>query len=264
MTDAMDYSHTMTVSDGLNIHYFDVNEASGAGAPVVLIHGYTANAEHKWFNSGVVDALKGNHRVIAIDCRGHGRSDQPHEPEKYGPQMAEDVIELMDHLGVEKAHVHGYSMGGGIVTQLLDRHLRRFITGAWGGSGVPETDPEWIEKVPVDEEGEDPAQKDGQQALQDSPFRDQVALDAVRAYPWKEGERTNIDLSAVNIPTLAINGGFDRPNIKTHRMARELADFTNVVIPGKSHLTVVVQEYIDALGSFIDRNDAGLGKVAAE
>lgn len=260
----MQYSNNMTASDGLNIHYFDVNEAVGGGAPVVLVHGYTANAEHKWFNTGVVDALKGNHRVIAIDCRGHGRSDKPHDPAKYGPQMAEDVVELMDHLGVETVHLHGYSMGGGIVTQVLARHPERLITAAWGGSGVPEVDPEWVDKVPADEEGEDPEEKNGRQALADSPFRDQEALDAVRAYPWAEGERAQIDLTRVEIPTLAINGGFDRPNAKTHRLERQLRDFTNVVIPGKSHLTVVVQEYIDALKAFIDRNDTGVTKAAAE
>ncbi len=264
MTNAMDYSHNLTVSDGINIHFYDVNDGSGAGAPVMLIHGYTSHGEYKWFNTGVVDALKDNHRVICIDCRGHGRSDKPHDGAQYGPQMAEDVIEVLDHLGIEKAHLHGYSMGGFIVTQLLERHPDRWITAAWGGSGVQETDPEWIAKVPADEEGQDPAEKEMAGALQNDPLRDPEALKAVRAYPWPDGSRSSIDLPRVTIPTMGINGGFDKPNAKTHRLARELPNFTNVVIPGKSHATVVVPEYIDALTSFIDRNDAGLGKVAAE
>lgn len=264
MTNAMDYSHNLKVSDGLNIHFFDVNDGGGAGAPVVLVHGYTSHAEYKWFNTGVVDALKGNHRIIALDCRGHGRSDKPHDGAQYGPQMAEDVIEILAHLGVQKAHLHGYSMGGGIVTQLLDRHPDRWITAAWGGSGVPETDPEWQAKVPADEEGVDADEKEKAASLQADPLKDQKALAAVREYPWADGQRSSLDLPSVTIPTMALNGGFDRPNAKTHRLARELPNFTNVVIPGKSHATVVVPQYIEALKGHIDGNDAGLVKDAAE
>ena len=59
---------------------------------------------------------------------------------------------------------------------------------------------------------------------------------------------------------LAINGEFDGPNAKTHRMQRELANFKSVVLPGKSHLTAIMagyipQQYIDSLVKFIDEND---------
>ena len=74
-----------TASDGTRIHYFDI---AGNGSPVVLIHGYTANAEGKWLKSNIAQTLAKNHRVIAIDARGHGKSDKPHDPAKYGPRMA--------------------------------------------------------------------------------------------------------------------------------------------------------------------------------
>ena len=244
----------MTASDGVRLHYFNVGE----GSAVVLIHGYTANAEDKWFSTGVAPSLSARHRIVAIDCRGHGRSDKPHDPMKYGPQMAEDVIELLDHLGIDKAHVHGFSMGGGIVTQLLARHPERLISASYGGSGVREVDPEWIEKVPPDVEGENPREQTGRQALQESPFRDQEALDAVRAYPWPEGERTPIDLGAVSIPVLAINGGFDRPNVRTHRMKREIPNFLSWVLPDRGHLTTVGEEYTRLLREFIDQWDPGM------
>ena len=75
----------MTASDGVKIHYM---ELGGQGSPVILIHGYTANAEGKWFKSGLAQALAAKHRVVAIDARGHGQSDKPHDPLKYGPRMA--------------------------------------------------------------------------------------------------------------------------------------------------------------------------------
>jgi pimeloyl-ACP methyl ester carboxylesterase len=247
-------------SDGVKIHYIEEGSPTASGAPVILIHGYTGTAQGNWFANGIADALAGRHWVIAIDCRGHGKSDKPHDPKMYGPRMTTDVIELMDHLKIEKAHVHGYSMGGMITAQLLATHPERFVTAAFGGSGVPEVDAAWKAKVPADKPGEDPQEAEARQKLQANQYRDAKALAAVRAYPWKPGERVQIDLAKIKIPVLAINGELDRPNAKTHRMQRELSNFKNVVLPGKSHLTAIMAgyippEYIAALAAFIDRND---------
>ncbi len=78
--------------------------------------------------------------------------------------------------------------------------------------------------------------------------------------PGIRSERGTIDLTTIKIPVLAINGEFDRPNAKTHRMQRELADFKAVVLPGKSHLTAIMagyipQLYIDSLLEFINQHD---------
>jgi pimeloyl-ACP methyl ester carboxylesterase len=105
-----------TTSDGIKIHYMQLGET---GSYVVLIHGYTGSAEGNWFRNGIAAALAANHRVVALDCRNHGRSDKP---QLNGPGKAEDVIELMDHLKIQKAHIHGYSMGGAITGQLLAAH----------------------------------------------------------------------------------------------------------------------------------------------
>jgi pimeloyl-ACP methyl ester carboxylesterase len=247
-------------SDGVKIHYLEAGHRTAPGAPVVLIHGYTGNARGNWFSNGVADALAARHWVVAIDCRGHGQSEKLHDPQKYGPHMAGDVIELMDHLKIDKAHVHGYSMGGMITGQLLATHPERFLTATFGGSGVPEVDPEWKAKVPADKPGPDPKEAEASQKLRGNPDRDSEALAAVRAYPWKTGERTKIDLTQIKIPVLAINGEFDGPNAKTHRMQRELAHFQSVVLPGKSHLTAIMAgyippEYIASLVAFIDAND---------
>jgi pimeloyl-ACP methyl ester carboxylesterase len=247
---------TFTASDGVKIHYLE----AGQGSPVVLIHGYTGTARGNWFSNGVAEALSKNHRVIAIDCRGHGKSEKPHDPQKYGPQMAKDVLEMMDHLKIQKAHVHGYSMGGAIVTQLMARAPARFITASYGGSGVPEVEEPYKSQVPKDEPGPDPQEAEAREKLSANPDRDPDALKAVQAYPWKEGERGKIDLTKIKLPVLAINGEFDGPNAKTHRMKRELANFKAVELPGKSHLTAIMAGYIpplyiDSLVEFINAND---------
>ncbi len=86
-----------TASDGVKIHYV----TQGKGTAVILIHGYSANAQNNWFLNGIAQALARNHRVVAMDCRNHGKSDKP-EPMMQG--RAEDVIEMMDHLKIQKAH----------------------------------------------------------------------------------------------------------------------------------------------------------------
>jgi len=242
-------------SDETKIHYM----VMGRGTPVLLIHGYTGSAEGNWFSNGVAKALAKTNRVIAVDVRGHGQSDKPHDADRYGTHLWKDVIELLDHLDIKKVHVHGYSMGGAIVTQLLIHDSDRYITASYGGSGVRESDPEWQNKVPADKEGVDPAEEEARSTLRGSPTRDNVALDAVRE-KFREGFSADIDLKSITIPVLALNGEFDRPIAKTHRMQRELINFKSVVLPGKSHLTAIMKGYIpdlyvDSLTDFIQSNN---------
>jgi pimeloyl-ACP methyl ester carboxylesterase len=265
-----------TTADGVKIHYM----VQGKGTPVILIHGYTGSAEGNWFRNGIAQALAKNHMVIALDCRNHGRSDKP---QPGGPGRAEDVIELMDHLKIPKAHFHGYSMGGGIVGRLLALIPDRFITAGFGGSGIRETDPAWTAKVPPDKEGRDPQEDEAsrnlrirramdlgmsreeaeKRAAEPPPSRTPGAASAVPAGPSQAAARpaaAPIDLTRITIPVLAINGEFDRPYAKTYRMWRELQNFTNVILPGKSHLTAIAapympKEYLESVVRFIDAND---------
>ena len=263
-----------TTSDGIKIHFMRLGQS---GSPVVLVHGYTGSAEGNWFRNGVAEGLAKNHRVVAIDCRNHGRSDKP---QPRGPGKAEDVIELMDHLQIEKAHLHGYSMGGSITGRILAAHPDRLLTASFGGSGIRETDPAWIDKVPADKEGSDPQEAEASRGLRIRAAMDNgmsreeaeklaasppqprpaasTAAGAAAAAPLRAP--LEIDLTKVTIPILAINGEYDRPYAKTFRMWRELTDFTNVILPGKSHLTAIAapyipKEYADSLQRFIDGND---------
>jgi len=259
----------MTASDGVKIHYY----VKGKGTAVILIHGYTGSALGNWLANGIFDALAEKHMVVAIDCRNHGLSDKP---QLNGPGKAEDVVELMDHLKIKKAHFHAYSMGGAIVARLLTMIPERMITAAFGGSGIPEVDSEWIAKLPPDKQGRDPQEdevsrrlrirhamengmsKEEAEKLADTPTQRPAA--PAPAPGAQRPARPQIDLTKLNIPMLAINGEFDRPNAKTTRMAREVKNFTNIVLPGKSHLTAIAsgympKEYLEGLVKFINAND---------
>ena len=256
-----------TTSDGVKIHYMQLGKK---GSYVVLIHGYTGSAQGNWFDNGIAQALAQNHRVVALDNRNHGRSDKP---QLNGSGRPEDTLELMDHLKIEKAHIHGYSMGGAITGRLLATHPERFITAAFGGSGISEVDPEWIAKLPADKQGVDPGEAELshklriRHAMDNGMSREEAEKLAATPPPPRPAPAAGaapgalqIDLTKVRVPVLAINGELDRPHFKTTRMARELFNFTNVVLPGKSHLTAIVagsmpKEYVDSLVGFINSHD---------
>lgn len=118
-------------SAGVEIRY----QIQGQGDPLVLIHGYTANVEANWVLPGITNKLAEGFQVIALDARGHGKSGKPHDPEAYGVLMAQDVINLMDHLEIEKAHIAGYSMGGFVTLKLLTMAPERFLSAIVGAAG---------------------------------------------------------------------------------------------------------------------------------
>src|SRR5277367_3122481 len=119
-------------SNGVQIYF----EEHGKGEPVVLVHGFASRAEHNW-GGGWFDALGQHYRVVALDCRGHGKSGKPHDPAAYdGETMGDDVIRLLDHLGIKRALIMGYSMGGRIVTGLLMLHPERLRAAVLGGIGA--------------------------------------------------------------------------------------------------------------------------------
>jgi len=116
---------------GVRLRYVE----QGKGDPVVLVHGFTNTADI-WWASGIAQDLARDHRVVALDLRGHGKSDKPHDPAKYGREMGLDIVRLLDHLGIRRAHVVGYSLGGHITSQLLTLRPERFISATLiAGSG---------------------------------------------------------------------------------------------------------------------------------
>src|SRR5262245_42949024 len=101
-------------SSGVQIRYVD----QGSGEPVLLIHGYTLSIETNWIEPRIFQSLAKDHRVIAFDLRGHGKSGKPYDPTSYGREMEQDAIRLLDHLGIRRAHVVGYSLGAIITAKL--------------------------------------------------------------------------------------------------------------------------------------------------
>jgi pimeloyl-ACP methyl ester carboxylesterase len=130
-------------NDQIEIAYLD----EGEGDPIVLIHGFASTAAINWVHPAWVTTLtKARRRVIALDNRGHGASSKPYDPAAYhSATMAGDVRALLDHLGIARADLMGYSMGARIAAYLALAHpdrVRSLILGGLGsrlvdGAGLP-------------------------------------------------------------------------------------------------------------------------------
>ena len=111
--------------NGINLYY----EIHGSGRPLVLLHGGLFSGE---MFGPILPQLTESHQVVAVDLQGHGRTadiDRPIDVRL----MADDIAALIDHLGLDKPDVVGYSLGGGVALQLAFRHpdkIRRLVAAS--------------------------------------------------------------------------------------------------------------------------------------
>ena len=256
------------VSAGVRIRYVE----EGEGAPVVLLHGYTSDLEDQWIESGVLRALARDHRVIAFDARGHGKSGKPHDPQAYGVEMARDVVRLLDHLDIAKAHIVGYSMGAHILAQLLTLHPERMLTATLGGGtgrrnwtladdhrvetqaaemARGRLDTQILRLWPVDQ-AMPGSEELGVLSADLLNGKDQLALAAVRRSN-REQAVTEADMAAVKVPVLGIVGSVDAYLAHFRALERLIPHMKLVVIDDATHGSAPQRpEFVAALREFID------------
>jgi pimeloyl-ACP methyl ester carboxylesterase len=260
-------------SAGVRIRYVE----QGQGAPVVLLHGYTGTLDRHWINPGVFADLAKDHRAIALDCRGHGKSDKPHDPAAYGAAMAQDVVRLLDHLKIARAHIVGFSMGAIVTGHLLTTDPDRFITAAlvahhpvhrWTSADTQEAEGSARELesdtpfkslvVGLTPPGKpQPTDEEIRKAVQ--PLAAANDLKALAAYNRGRQGLVVSDqaLARVRVPTLAIVGSAD-PSVAHVRELQTIMPSTKVVvIEGAEHGgergILRRPEFLSALRAFVNR-----------
>ena len=208
-------------SDGVRIRF----HVSGKGPPVVLIHGFGESLE-VWHQRGVVRALSPHYTVIAMDVRGHGRSNKPHDPKSYGTELSGDVDRLLRHLGATKAHIVGYSMGALVALDFAVLHQEHALSVVLGGAGwnPPETLDGFRQQAEAFEKGAVPVREgDDAEALA-------AMLRGLRVLNEEE-------VRSIQVPVAVLIGTNDRfmPNVR--RLSGVLPDLKVIEIPDADHAT---------------------------
>ena len=238
-------------SNGVRIRYVE----QGSGPPVVLLHGFSGNLDTGWVETGVLPNLATDYRVIAFDSRGHGKSDKPHDPQSYGLQMGQDVVRLLDHLHIARAHIVGHSMGAGITAKLLTTNPDRFLTATLSGSaGRQRWTPEDAAAAEVEavefEQGIPFRSLILRTAPTDQPKPTDEAIQArsqqllgrndrlaMAALVRSRGEQTFSaeQMTAVQVPTVGLIGSADANLAAMNQLPSVLPTLKVVVIEGATH-----------------------------
>lgn len=240
---------TFIAPGGCKIAFDDI-DPPGRERTILLVHGFASNRNEGWKRTGWYSAFERRRvRLIALDQRGHGESDKPHDPTAYTREaLAADVIALVDHLGLQQVDLFGYSMGARTALAAALAAPDRFSNLILGGVGhkllLPREgaeeaggvnrmaeamltdDPETITEPFLksfrqfaDEQGED------RQAL--------AAFTQVTNPPWNAD-----DFHHLRMPVLVVAGQRES-NGDPEELARNFPDGRGKVIPGCDHFSAI-------------------------
>ncbi len=226
--------------DGIDIAFLD----EGEGEPVVLIHGFASTAAVNWVYPGWVTTLTRARRAIALDNRGHGASSKLYDPADYhSASMAQDVRALLDHLGIARADVIGYSMGARIAAFLAladPARVRSVVFGGLGGHlvdgvGLPESIADALEAPSL-------AAVTDLQGRAFRAFAEQTRSDLKALAACIRGSRqtlTRAEVAAIRMPALVAVGTKDEVAGPARDLAALLPDGQALDIPGRDHMLAV-------------------------
>ncbi|ODT08175.1 MAG: alpha/beta hydrolase [Mesorhizobium sp. SCN 65-20] len=232
--------------DGFDLAFLDQPpSAAGSGEPVLMIHGFASSHYVNWVSPGWFKTLsEAGYRAIALDNRGHGLSSKSYEEADYTPpKMASDAVALLDHLGIERAHVMGYSMGARVSAFLALEAPERVATLVFGGLGIGMVDGvgDWdpIADALLAEDPESITHRRGKsfRAFADQTRSDRRALAACIA--TSRELLTEDDMSRITQPTLVAVGTTDDIGGSAADLAALMPNAQSFDIEGRDHMLAV-------------------------
>jgi pimeloyl-ACP methyl ester carboxylesterase len=217
----------------------------GEGEPIVLIHGFASTKEVNWVYPGWVSTLtQAGRRVIALDNRGHGQSGKLYLPDLYATErMAEDVVALLDHLGLPRADVMGYSMGARITAFLAVRRPERVRSAILGGLGIHLVEGAGL-PASIAEALEAPSLADvtDRQGRTFRAFAEQTRSDLRALAACIRGSRQTLsedEVRAIRVPVLVAVGTADEVAGSGAALATLIPGAEHLAIPGRDHMLAV-------------------------
>lgn len=244
--------------NGMQMYY----EVSGEGDPLIVLHGAYMNIQTM---GDIIPRLAETHRVYALEFQGHGRTNDIDRPITY-QNLADDVAGFMDAVGIEKADVFGYSMGGTAGLQLAIRHPERVdqLVAASVAYDIQGMQPDYIDFLP----------QLAPEMFVGTPFEDEWRILA----PDPEGYRAVVEklialefepmawadeVAAIETPVLIIAGDADTATLEhtvalfrllgggvMGDMGKPLPASRLAILPATSHTAVIGQA--DLLHSVIE------------
>ena len=240
-------------SEGVRLHY----ELHGPEnrSPIVVVHGFASDYSLNWVGTRWQETLVTNgFRVIGLDCRGHGRSDKPHDEAAYAVEvMTGDVVRLLDHLDVASAAYLGYSMGARIGLEVVMEHperITRAVLGGIGAAGAVDRAEQIAHALRAGEPTEDPVAQTFYKFASARPANDLLALAA--CINGLRPERSLERLARIRTPILIVVGDRDEIARDAPELVEEIPTARLVTIAGRDHMSAVpAREFKQAAVEFL-------------
>jgi pimeloyl-ACP methyl ester carboxylesterase len=225
----------------VEIAYLD----EGEGEPIVLIHGFASAKEINWVHPSWTKTLReAGRRAITLDNRGHGESTKLYDPPDYDTRvMAEDVRGLLDHLGIERADVMGYSMGARITAFLALMEPARVRSAVLAGLGIHLVDGVGL-PMEIADALEAPSLADVRDPMGRTfrAFAEQTRSDLRALAACIRGSRqtlTREQVASIKVPVLIAVGTKDTVAGSAHELAALIPGARVLDIPGRDHMLAV-------------------------
>lgn len=251
------------IRDGYSISY----EIHGEGPSVIMLHGICVSFAGNFAGFGWVERLSNQGlQVIGMDFLGHGKSDKPHDPSVYGAnKLANDVVLLMDHLGLSRASLVGFSLGSAIALHLLHSHPERFNRSVLIATGdgliglspysMAEVAPKLVEALDCQEF---PAHLPKHISAYWN-FATKVGGDRMASAAAARAEcppATSKQLAGVAIPVLVVSGERDPVLGQGQLLSQSLPHGQYLQIPNADHFMLAVSEQAQiAVAKFLSTPD---------
>jgi pimeloyl-ACP methyl ester carboxylesterase len=242
--------------NGLHLYY----EITGSGTPLVLLHGGMMTIDLNF--ASLIPALSAKHTVIGVELQGHGRTADI-DREITPAAMASDVVGLLDHLGIERAHVLGHSMGGAVTLELAVHHPDRVlsvvpVSASVRPDGVHEdlADPSrhaTSTRMPTQQDFLD--MREAYERLSPHPEHFDEFLSALSHNQADSVGWSDEQLAGITAPTLIVQGDHDFTTVEHAALMLELIPGSQLaILPGTTHMEATrrADVLIPLLTAFLD------------